>query len=515
MANGLNIKTIGNGMPLELRDYQSRAIAECRREFSRGVKRLLLVMPTGSGKTLTSSFITRSHVDRHCENRTLFVAYGRELIRQASDTYEDYGIPNGIIMAGRDYIPEYPVQVASIDTLMSWVVRRQKIRLPKFTMVIWDEAHRILSAKFQKVMALYPDAWHIGLTATPIRGDGRSLGGAFESMVNAVTYEQLLRDGHIVPVRVFAPSEPDLKGIKISQGDYDQRQLQERMDKVELVGDIVSHWRKHAADRQTFAFLSGVDHSIHVCKEFQANGINAAHIQGGMDTAERDQILADFKAGRIQVICNYGCLIEGVDCPECSALILAQPTRQLGRFRQIAGRILRPYPGKTDALILDHAGAVHRHGWPTDDVEWSMDPDVNVQQRHEAKRKRDTSKVSNEPITCKMCHAVRKGGAECPACGFKPTRQGKGADIADGVLTEVSQAKVKKASKDDKRSAWDKFVGICIHQNKPIKCAAGMYHAKFGVYPRGFSNMPRGHEQWQMKAKDWYQVHVSQQEVSV
>lgn len=508
-------------MPYEPRGYQIRAIDAARREFASGIKRMLLVSPTGSGKTFMSSHITRSHLERNPEHRVLFVAYGRELIRQASQTYESYGIPNGIIMAGDDYIPEYSVQVASVDTLMSRAVRTSRIRLPKFSMVIWDEAHRILANKFQRVLDLYQNAWHIGLTATPIRGDGRSLGNVFQSLVNVVSYEELLRDGYIVPVRVFAPSEPDLRGVKTTAGDYNQKQLQQAMDKVQLVGDVFTHWQKHASYRQTVIFASGVEHSIHLRDEFRSHGITAEHIDGSTPTDERDETLRRFAVGDVQVVSNYGCLVEGWDSPECSCLILCRPTKKLGPYRQMVGRILRPSPGKSDAIILDHAGAVHRHGWPTDDIEWSIDPDENIQARYEAKRKaRDTSNPDKASITCIQCHAVRKGGPVCPNCGFKHERNGVGADMADGTLTEVKRERLtkeqrehndrilKKLQHEQKQQSWDRYVGICLHNNWPIKRACGMYKQEFGVWPRGLNNMPRGQEEYQMPARDWYQVMV-------
>jgi len=504
-------------MPYEPRDYQIRAIDASRDEFRRGVKKLLLVAPTGSGKTFISSHITRSHIERNPEFRVLFVAYGRELIQQASSTYWDYGIRNGIIMAGHDYIPEYPVQVASVDTLMARAIRRQRIELSRFTLVIWDEAHRVLANKFQKVAELYKDAWHIGLTATPIRGDGRSLGGAFESLVNVVSYEELLQDGWIVPVRVFAPSEPDLRGVKTTAGDYNQRQLQDVMDKVQLVGDVYEHWLKLASDRQTVVFASGVQHSIHLRDEFRKHGVKAEHIDGTTPTEERDEILRRFSAGDIQVVSNYNCLTEGWDSPQCSCLILCKPTKKLGPYRQMVGRILRPYSGKVDALILDHAGAVHRHGWPTDDIDWTLEPDVNVQKVYEAKRKvRITSDTSKEPITCRQCHAVRQGGPVCPACGFTAKRKGKGVDMATGELSEVDRqhnlAYIRK--KDAERAMpkdkyWDQCVGICIQKNWPIKRACGMYKERYGVWPRGFKNLPKGKDEYQMPARDWYQVMVA------
>ena len=504
-------------MPLEPREYQSRGISLARQEFAKGVKRMIIVAPTGAGKTFLASLIVESHLARNPNNRALFLAYGRELILQSSRTFDDYGIGNGVLMAGIEPIPEYRVQVASIDTLVSRSVRSSRMKLPKSTLVVSDEAHRSAANKWQTVLTLYPDAFHVGLTATPIRGDGRSLYNAgWQSLVNITTYAELMDLGFIVPVRVFAPDAPNLKGVKTTAGDYNKAQLQERMDKVQLVGDIFSHWQKHASDRQTVIFASGVRHSMHIRDEFASHGIKIEHIDGNTPQDERDRIVDDLAAGRIQCITNYGCLREGWDCPRCSCIILAQPTKQFGTYRQMVGRILRPFEGKKDSIILDHAGAVHRHGWPTDDVPWTLEPDANIQERQEAKRK---SKPDREPITCHMCHAVRQGGRECPNCGFQAQLKGKAANIATGTLTEIQRENNLKIlreganGKTAKKAFWDHCIGICIQNNWPIKRASGMYKQRFGVWPRGFENMPRGKDEFQMPARDWYQVLVQRQEV--
>ena len=159
------------------------------------------------------------------------------------------------------------------------------------------------------------------------------------------------------------PEHPDLTGVRVERGDYMERQLAERMDQAKLIGDIVEHWHRLAGSGKTVVFATGVAHSVHIRDEFLRSGVLAEHIDGTTPTEERDAILARLSRGETEVVTNCMVLTEGWDQPDVSCIVLARPTKHMGLYRQMIGRVLRPAPGKEYALVLDHAGAVFQHGF--------------------------------------------------------------------------------------------------------------------------------------------------------
>lgn len=191
------------------------------------------------------------------------------------------------------------------------------------------------------------------------------------------------------------------------------------MNVPKLVGDVVEQWLKRGEGRPTVVFASGVAHSLHLRDSFRAAGVLAEHIDGETPTAERDATLTQLADGTVNVVCNAMVLTEGWDCPAVSCIVLARPTRKLGLFRQMVGRGLRPHPGKTDCLIIDHSGAVHAHGFPDDDIEWTLEPDRTAGENgaHDARQDKHSARGILE---CSMCSALRVAGEACAACGFLP-----------------------------------------------------------------------------------------------
>jgi DNA repair protein RadD len=223
--------------------------------------------------------------------------------------------------------------------------------------IVVDEAHHVRARTYMRILELYPNAIVIGLTATPVRGDGRGRGNVFEVPVECPSVAELIDAGYLVGTKVYAPSLPDLRGVRVERDDYVEAQLAQRMDNAKLVGDAVEHWLRFAERRQTVVFATTVAHSLHIRDEFRRAGVLAEHIDGTTPTEERDAILARLAAGQVEVVCNAMVLTEGWDQPSVSCLVLARPTKSLGLYRQMVGRALRPAPGKTDALILDHTAS--------------------------------------------------------------------------------------------------------------------------------------------------------------
>jgi len=447
-----------------LRPYQADAVARSREALRAGRRCILLVAPTGSGKTVIAAHIIASAVARG--RRVLFVAHRRELIDQAFGKLRDAGLADvGVIMAGdRRRNPVAPVQVASIDTLR----RRAK---PASDLVIIDEAHRALARSYAELREAYPLATHLGLTATPYRADGRGLGDAYEALVSVASPATLIADGYLVEPRVYtvpASDLPDLSRVRLSRGDYAPEQLSAAVDRVGLVGSIVEHWKRHARGVRTVAFAASVSHSQRIAAQFVAAGIAAEHLDGETPVDERAAILRRLEACETLVVSNYGVLCEGWDQPAVKCCILARPTKSPGLYLQQAGRILRPWCGHT-AIILDHAGCVLEHGLPHEDREFSLEG------------KTRSKRTAPSCHTCERCFAIVASSVRvCPCCGWEWPDAPERAELAEheGDLVEV-----RAVTQDEKRAAWDELVRTALARGYAHGWAAYRYRDRFGAWP--------------------------------
>jgi DNA repair protein RadD len=470
----------------ELRPYQADVVARLEAAIAAGRRRLLVVMPTGSGKTVVIAAL----VARAQRRRVLFLAHRRELIAQASVKLHAAAVDHGVIAAEFPTRPAVPVQVASIATLHARAIRTRKIDLPGADLVIIDEAHHCRASSYRAIVERYPQAVILGVTATPCRGDGRGLGGTFETLIEGPTVDALIKEGYLVPTKVYAPSRPDLNGVRVERGDYVEKQLAERMDTGVLVGDIVEHWLRLAQRRRTVVFATGVAHSVHIRDEFRRTGVWAEHVDGSTPVDERDQILAKLVSGSVEVVSNAMVLTEGWDAPEVSCLVLARPTRQIGLYRQMAGRILRPAPGKSDALILDHAGAVFTHGFPEDRVAWTLAPDRHAENTEH--RSRGLYKVPGL-TTCPECHAVRFEGRPCSLCGWRRRTRGEAVEVTDGELAAVDRQRRTRApvyDADDMHRFHRMLAWVARERGYKPGWAVYKFKEKFGTWPVARSVAP-------------------------
>jgi DNA repair protein RadD len=258
----------------------------------------------------------------------------------------------------------------------------------------------------------------------------------------------------------------------------------DRVDKPELVGDIVSHWHRLGGQRPTVVFASSVGHSVHLRDEFRRSGVVAEHVDGTTPTDERDEILAGLARGVVDLICNYGVLTEGWDSPSVSCIVLARPTKHHGLFRQMVGRGLRPSDGKTDCIFIDHAGATYEHGLIEDPVEWFLSP--NRRAELPAQRARAAQRAP-ALVECPHCGAIRLEGLSCSSCGWRPRPKAETVEIADGELTAVDRKRrvVLTARLDDaERRRWHaELLFIAEERGYQRGWAAHKFKEKFGNWP--------------------------------
>lgn len=407
--------------------HQTDSVTEIRAHISAGRKRILLVSPTGSGKGTMATWMIQRATERKLP--VLFLVNRRELVKDTSRRLDRLGLDHGVIMGDHPRRkPWLNVHVASIDTL------QRRATVPSARLIFVDECHFAITPTWRKVLDRY-DCPVIGMSATPIRADGRGLGEFFDVMVHGPSVRWLTDNGYLVPARIFAPSAPDTTGVAVSHGEYNQKQLAQCVDRSKLIGDVVQHWMRLGRGRPTVAFAVSIEHSRHIVGQFSAAGVRAVHVDAETPDFERDRIWAGLAAGEIDVCSSVGVISYGWDVPPVSCAILARPTKSLALYLQQIGRVLRTSPGKSDALILDHAGCCLEHGFPDDEREWSLDGET-----------KKTGEARGPAVRmCKECWAAHPSSAPaCPFCGWVPEKRDLMPDQVDGALAEVTEAEKPK-----------------------------------------------------------------------
>lgn len=493
-----------------LRDYQSTAVGNV---IGSMYERPILVAPTGSGKTVMGAAI----VDQ-TGMRTLWIAHRRELVEQAHNQLSALGEDVGVIMSGEEANPFARIQVASVQTL----ARRQ---MPGFDLVVIDEAHHATAETYSKVIDAQPDACVLGLTATPYRLDGRGLGDVFGKLVVAAHSTELIEAGSLIRPRVFVPAMPDMSSAKKIGGDFNKQDLATTMDRPQLVADVVEQWLRHAKGRRTVAFGVNVRHSENMAKAFVRAGIPAEHLDGKTDRNERVAILERLRTGKTLVVSNCGIVSEGFDLPQLCAAIIAQPTASLALHMQMVGRVMRP--GKTDAVVLDHAGNHIRHGSVEQRINYTLQGKIQTSRQGD-----DKGRTIGEQV-CSECSALVFGRPDhCPECGIEFAHD---PEHAEGELVEIKRrtfqdnlntwlgieaervrfghsagwsfyryvelvgekpildnddklVNVKKATMGDKRSVHRRLTRVQRQRGFKSGWVAHQFRAIFGVWPR----LPKG-----------------------
>lgn len=411
---------------MELRPYQNQLANDIRAAFGSGANRPLAVSPTGSGKTVLFSYITSQVLKRG--SRVIIVAHRREILDQISATLKRVGVPHGFIQAGKSTSTQ-PAMVASIQTLA-----RRLDTIPAPDLVIIDEAHHSVSKSYVQMFAAWPTAKFIGVTATPERLDGKGLGAMFDRMVMGPSVQWLIDNGFLAQPVYYAPREVvDLSQVHTVAGDFDRSEAEEIVDTPRITGDAVTHYVRFCNRQRAVAFCISVAHAQHVADIFNSCGIPAASIDGTLDPEVRKQRVEDLTAGKILVLTSCELISEGFDLPAVNAAILLRPTHSLSMHLQQVGRALRPYPGKTNAIILDHVGNCLRHGLAEQERDWDLGG--------REKRLKKSSLV--ETKQCSKCFAIF-AGTVCPQCGSQREIAVREIEEVDGELQRLSIEDISK-----------------------------------------------------------------------
>lgn len=428
------------------RGYQQDLISGVYQKWSDGAVNVVGVLPTGAGKTKTFASMIEE-----LQGPIMINAHRRELVGQISVAVAEFEVPHNIVAAngtirncvdkhielsGRSFYDQRSrVTIASTDTinaqaddLSAWASR-----------VAWwvtDECHHVLSDnKWGRALKLFTNARGLGVTATPLRADRKSLhrlqGGLFDEMVVGPTMRQLIDEGYLCDYIVYAPpASIRIENLKIgSSGDYTQDSVRKEAHDSQIVGDVVSHYKKFASGKRTIVFAVDIEQSKEIAQRFCDAGYRAAAVDGSTPETIRDAMVDKFRRGVLDILINVDLFGEGFDVPACDCVIFARPTQSFGLFVQQFGRPLRPAPGKTHGIVIDAVGNVKFHGLPDAPRRWSL-----FGEERSRRRARDPEAM---PVTsCSACMRSRDATLrECPHCGHveQPASRG-GPDHVDGDL---------------------------------------------------------------------------------
>ena len=415
---------------------------------------VLMQSATGSGKTIMGAGIIQSAYKKG--SHSIFIVPRRELMRQTAETFNDFGIEFGYVAAGKPSNPFAKVHLATCGTLGSRLDRP-----PKADLLLIDETH-FGAGQLDLIIQHYKarGSKMIGLSATPSKLSGKGLGNWYSHMECGPSIAELIKTKRLSEYRLFAPSAPDLSGIKTTAGDYAKGELAERMegDSV-LIGSAVQHYKKHAMGKLNVAFCTSIKHAEITSKAFNLAGIPSAVITGKMNDEQRARRIKAFARREILVLCNVDLLTFGFDLASAAQMDVTvecmsdlRPTKSVALQLQKWGRVLR-YK-ETPALIFDHAGNSDpdKHGLPDEDRDWTL--------KDKVKRGGGNAEPTMPVRQCPDCFMVHRPAPTCPGCGFLYPVQSRIIEEIEGELSEVDRLRKTKKKEQGQARTMNELVAL-------------------------------------------------------
>lgn len=445
---------------IKLRDYQEEAVQGVRNSFAGGCKSTCLVLPTGGGKTIIFAYIAYTSAIRG--KKILILVHRKELLKQTAIKLRQFGIEPGMISP--DYRPNYnaAIQVAMVQTMVGRGAYYQH-----FDLVVTDECHHVAANTYLKVISRYPEAYQLGVTATPIRTDGKGLGrewgGIYDEIVIGPQTIDLIDQGYLVePIIHVPPSLVDLSGVKKVAGEFNAKQVTERVDKKSITGNAIEHYLAHARYKPSVVFCASVAHAQHVAEEWRQAGIKALSVDGSQrgkdmrgDEDYVDRALRGLGDGSVHATMSCSLISEGTDIPAIEYMADLAPTASLGLHIQKIGRTLRTADGKSHAIVMDHVGNVGslknglfvpNHGLPTDIREWTLEGEM--------RSKRKKSEAAPVAVCmCEQCYSVyEKKHIQCPYCGYERPLKTRQLEQQEGELVQLSKEAIVQQKKEARQA---------------------------------------------------------------
>ena len=469
-------------LDLILREHQTKAAEEISAAFGRGDRRVVLEALTGFGKTGLACHLIDKHLTEGGK-RVIFTAPAISLIDQTVDRFRGYGIPlgdMGVLQASHPLTNPYrPIQIASVQTL----ARRA---IPPSTFVVIDEVHQ----RFDSIDKWMDDyMWReipfLGLSATPW---SKGLGVRWKTLIATDTLPDLTEKGWFKRLRYFRPSVLDTTGMRITAGDYNEKDLSEASREVHILSDAVQRWVELGQGRPTIAFCVDRQHARSMQERFELSNIPCGYIDGTMDQEARDIEEAKLRTGQVKVIVSVGCLTTGIDWPYVSCILWARKTKSKILWIQGIGRGLRPHPDTNDCILIDCVGN-EELGHPYD-VRQGYLHDGSAEHADRQKREKEQTKPAR---CCVQCKAIKPANVRtCPECGYTPpawTRVVEG----DAKLTEfksetskngaVGPLLTKEQERQERQEWFDSFFVITRQRGYKEGWAAFCYKDRFGDWP--------------------------------
>lgn len=402
--------------------------------------RVIMCAQAGVGKTRIAKWILGSSANRepnpNQSGRSLFTVHRRGLVQNASDSFnEEPRVPHGVIMAGEETHYGRRVQIASIDTMLSWFVDGGVYPSDiTFDLIVWDEAHSH-HPKFARFLQHHdarreqlgqPPAYVIGLTAT---ARAKGLADVYKEIVLGPSTQWLIDNKYLSPFRYFRATQGKLGLLVQKGGEFTKGSECAAM--AGMAGDLVRDWKQFAEGRPTVGFFPRRTHAQEAMEQLSAAGLRVAYVDGETPDDERKSIFRSLNEHWIDYICNVQVIERGTDIPRIGCVQLCVAIGSVVRYRQMVGRGSRVHPDKTDCLVVDHGGNVLRHGFFEDDPQWSLDITT-----------KEVGEQGTRPtIECPKCQAIYRGG-KCKNCGYEPApkeRKSLGLEFDGRELKEVTR----------------------------------------------------------------------------
>lgn len=402
-----------------LREYQQNLINATFQSFNDGFNAPCIVLPCGGGKSVIVAEIAKIYTEKF--KKVLFLVHRKELCEQITDTFNSWGV-NMLYC-----------QIAMVQT----IARRLKAtEYPD--LIITDENHHSLAETYKKIYTYFSNAKRIGVTATPERINGQGLADVNDKLIVGVTPKWLIENKYLSPYDYYAP---DIKIPKfhIKHGDFDIAEVSKWFteNQKKIYGDVIKNYNKIAFGKQCICYLPSIEISRFTAKNFSDNGITSAHIDGETPKNERENIIRDFRNGKIKILCNVDIISEGFDVPDCEGVILLRPTKSLILYTQQAMRCMRYKPNKT-AIIIDHVNNVSHFGFPDAEREWTLEG--------HPKKKREATEQAVK--VCPKCFRTFPLNTRiCQNCGFMFEREKREAEHINMDLKLISGANLESKVK--------------------------------------------------------------------
>jgi len=471
---------------MKLWQSQIKSVNMLGDSFRQGNKRTCLYGPTGSGKSEIAATLIDMALSKN--KKVLFTVNRKRLVQQFSARLDKFGIKHGILQGENTRDVGSRVMVGTIQT----IAPRGQVDADLY---IDDECHYLPGSKqLLNQMFCHTKKYFVGLTATPF---ARGMAGrhfelydepVYQDLVVPTTIRELIDNDppRLVDCTIYCPSEIDMAGVKkvrnrFGEKEYSHKETEKRVNKVQLIGDVVVQYFKYCQGLKTIVFAHSIAHSKALQLAFTNAGVKAAHVDGYTPDEERDVIFNDFEHGDVEVLVNVLVMKEGVDIPKAAAMILATRICSLTTWIQMCGRVLRWLPGKGDAVIVDTSGSARELGYPTDDLPLVLDDGTKPEKEKAAKEEKQ-----KDEVICPKCLQLKKA-LKCDNCGYEPVIPHR-VEVHKGKLGILERQKTLTTT--DKRTLFAELKQIAITRKWSSGRLANQYRNITSVWPRGMDGVP-------------------------